>query len=63
MYWFDNYSAGVSLLCSALFEAIAISYVYGILLTCVSIHTIMCVINQDWIDLQTTLNLWLDSSH
>ncbi|KAI1295443.1 Sodium-dependent noradrenaline transporter [Halotydeus destructor] len=30
MYWFDNYSAGVSLLCSALFEAIAITYCYGL---------------------------------
>lgn len=29
MYWFDNYSAGVSLLCSALFEAVAVSYFYG----------------------------------
>lgn len=29
MFWFDNYSAGISLLCSALFEAIAIAYCYG----------------------------------
>ncbi|RWS27884.1 sodium-dependent noradrenaline transporter-like protein [Leptotrombidium deliense] len=30
MYWFDVYAASVSLLCSALYEAIAISYCYGI---------------------------------
>ena len=29
MLWFDTYSAGVSLLCSAMFEAIAIVYFYG----------------------------------
>lgn len=26
---FDTYSAGISLLCSALFEAIAVSWFYG----------------------------------
>ena len=29
MLWFDTYSAGVSLLCSAMFESIAIVYFYG----------------------------------
>lgn len=29
MFWFDNYSAGISLLCSALFEAIALR-IYGL---------------------------------
>lgn len=28
--WFDTYSAGVSLLCSALFEAIGVAWVYGL---------------------------------
>lgn len=30
MLWFDTYSAGVSLLCSAFFEAVALVYIYGI---------------------------------
>jgi SNF family Na+-dependent transporter len=30
MLWFDTYSAGVSLLCSAFFEAAALVYIYGI---------------------------------
>lgn len=29
MVWFDTYAAGVSLLCSALFECIAVIYCYG----------------------------------
>lgn len=29
MVWFDTYSAGISLLCSAMFEAIAVTYFYG----------------------------------
>lgn len=29
MYWFDTYSAGISLLCSAMFEAMAVTYIYG----------------------------------
>lgn len=29
MVWFDSYAAAVSLLCSALFEALAIVYGYG----------------------------------
>lgn len=29
MYWFDIYAAGVSLLFSALFEAIGVVYCYG----------------------------------
>jgi hypothetical protein len=36
---FDTYSAGISLLCSALFEAIAVSWFYGKLysvLTCLN---------------------------
>lgn len=28
--WFDTYAAGISLLCSALFEALAVSWVYGL---------------------------------
>lgn len=30
MVWFDTYSAGISLLCSAMFEALAVTYFYGI---------------------------------
>jgi len=29
MVWFDTYSAGISLLCSAMFEALAVTYFYG----------------------------------
>ncbi len=29
MVWFDAYSAGISLLCSAMFEAMAVTYFYG----------------------------------
>lgn len=29
MYWFDTYSAGISLLCAALFEAIGVAWIYG----------------------------------
>ncbi|CAG2161766.1 unnamed protein product [Oppiella nova] len=29
MVWFDTYSAGISLLCSAMFEALAVVYFYG----------------------------------
>ncbi|XP_071524094.1 sodium-dependent dopamine transporter-like [Panulirus ornatus] len=29
-HWLDNYAAGISLLCSALFEAIAVSWFYGL---------------------------------
>lgn len=28
-HWLDTYSAGISLLCSALFEAVAVSWMYG----------------------------------
>ncbi|KAI2798543.1 Sodium-dependent noradrenaline transporter [Blomia tropicalis] len=30
MVWFDTYSAGISLLCSAMFEALAVTYFYGV---------------------------------
>ena len=40
MYWFDNYSAGISLLCSALFEAIAIR-IYGIDRFCDNIQSMI----------------------
>lgn len=33
MVWFDSYAAAVSLLCSALFEALALVYGYGEWLT------------------------------
>ena len=33
MVWFDTYSAGISLLCSAMFEALAVVYFYGIWLS------------------------------
>ncbi|KAK4300372.1 hypothetical protein Pmani_027416 [Petrolisthes manimaculis] len=29
-HWLDNYAAGISLLCSALFEAVAVSWFYGL---------------------------------
>lgn len=41
MYWFDNYSAGISLLCSALFEAIAVTYCYGLERFCDDIESMI----------------------
>lgn len=41
MLWFDTYSAGVSLLCSAFFEAVALVYVYGIDQFCEDVRTMI----------------------
>lgn len=30
IHWFDTYSAGISLLCSALFESIGVAWIYGL---------------------------------
>nr|XP_045592992.1 sodium-dependent noradrenaline transporter-like [Procambarus clarkii] len=37
-HWLDTYAAGISLLCSALFEAIAISWFYGLRRFCADIQ-------------------------
>ena len=29
MVWFDTYSAGISLIASAMFETLAVMYIYG----------------------------------
>uniref|UniRef100_T1K392 Transporter n=1 Tax=Tetranychus urticae TaxID=32264 RepID=T1K392_TETUR len=41
MVWFDSYAAAVSLLCSALFEALAIVYGYGINRFCLDIESML----------------------
>ncbi|CAL1274531.1 unnamed protein product [Larinioides sclopetarius] len=41
MYWFDTYSAGISLLCAALFEAIGVAWIYGLDRFCDNIHEMM----------------------
>ncbi|XP_050717625.1 sodium-dependent dopamine transporter-like isoform X2 [Eriocheir sinensis] len=37
-HWLDTYSAGISLLCSALFEAVAVSWFYGLRRFCADIQ-------------------------
>lgn len=37
-HWLDTYSAGISLLCSALFEAVAVSWMYGLRRFCADIQ-------------------------
>uniref|UniRef100_A0A147BMK7 Transporter n=1 Tax=Ixodes ricinus TaxID=34613 RepID=A0A147BMK7_IXORI len=39
--WFDTYSAGISLLCSALFESIGIAWFYGLDRFCGNIHEML----------------------
>ncbi|XP_022244815.1 sodium-dependent noradrenaline transporter-like [Limulus polyphemus] len=41
MYWFDTYSAGISLLCSALLEAIGVAWFYGLANFCEDIHEML----------------------
>ncbi|XP_035226015.1 sodium-dependent noradrenaline transporter-like, partial [Stegodyphus dumicola] len=41
MYWFDTYSAGISLLCAALFEAIGVAWIYGLDRFCDNIQEMM----------------------
>ncbi|KAL3185179.1 hypothetical protein MRX96_031055 [Rhipicephalus microplus] len=39
--WLDTYSAGISLLCAALFESIGIAWIYGLDRFCGNIHEMM----------------------
>ncbi|XP_023209766.1 sodium-dependent noradrenaline transporter-like [Centruroides sculpturatus] len=41
MYWFDTYAAGISLICSAFFEAVGIAWVYGLDRFCKNIEEML----------------------
>ncbi|XP_064467217.1 sodium-dependent noradrenaline transporter-like [Ornithodoros turicata] len=41
IHWFDTYSAGISLLCSALFESIGVAWIYGLDRFCGNIHEML----------------------